>query len=104
MGFGRAVQLWLHPQWQSLEEEMGVVLCKKLYQDFWFLFPLLTPNAWLVWLDEPAAKHVCFLLVIKRGVCKRWVFPLLLFTLLYWALQGDWREKKMGFILVRSAH
>lgn len=70
--------LCLLPQWQSLEEEMGVVLCKRPHRAYIFsrlLFPYPSPTAWLVWLDEPAAKHLFFLLVIKQGFCRSWDFP-----------------------------
>lgn len=49
---------------------MGVVLCKRPHRAYLssrLLSAYPSPTAWLVWLDESAAKHLCFLLVIKRG-------------------------------------
>lgn len=73
--------LWLLPQWQSLEEEMGVVLCKRPHRAYLFsrfLFPSPSPTAWLVWLDESAAKHLFFLLIIKQGFLQELSISLLL--------------------------
>lgn len=74
--------LWLLPQWQGLEEEMGVVLCKRPHRAYLFsrfFFPSRSPTAWLVWLDESAAKHLFFfLLVIKHFFfCRSTSLPLL---------------------------
>lgn len=49
---------WLRllPQWQSLEEKMGVVLCKRPHRACLFSgFLNIVPLAWLAWLDESAA-------------------------------------------------
>lgn len=73
LGFGRGGELeemeggwlWFLPLWQGLEEEMGVVLCKRPHWAYLFLrllFPSPRPNAWQFWLDESAAKHFFFFL------------------------------------------
>ena len=47
-----------------------MVLCKRPHRAYLssrLLSAYPSPTVWLVWLDESAAKHLCFLLVIKRG-------------------------------------
>lgn len=60
--------LWLLPQWQSLEEEMGVVLCKRPHRAYlfsWFL--TIVPLPGLFGLMSLLLNICFFLLVIKQG-------------------------------------